>query len=421
MNCGNVFWLTSPASTSTNAMVAALSASGRAPNTASMAPGPTSFSRATAFCVAAPVGSFEDRISVTSRSARKFVKKLIHLSVVETPCTPPARPRDQSRGCKRTRIYPGPAPRYGGRGSKKKSAQPPDRVDYATALTGATARCLMRLSWIYPVADMTAEPSVDAVRAALDAYLDPYLQDTLGSAQAVREVRAAGARFTARLALGFPVGGYQAQLTAALSGQLAAAGITAPLTVDLESDIRAHAVQRNLNPLGEIRNIVAVAYGKGGVGKSTVAVNLALAWAAQGARVGVLDADIYGPSQALMLGLAGQRPLSSDGKRLSPLVSHGVSAMSIGFLVDAEQPMVWRGPMVTQGLTQLLEQTQWGALDYLVVDMPPGTGDIQLTLAQRVPVAGAVIVTTPQDIALADARKGLKMFEKVAVPVLGIV
>src|ERR1700726_2050729 len=265
------------------------------------------------------------------------------------------------------------------------------------------------------------EASVNAVRAALDAYLDPYLQDTLGAAQAVREVRAAGKGFTARIALGFPVGGYQAELTAALGAQLAAAGIAAQLAVELEADIRAHAVQRNLKPLGEIRNIVAVASGKGGVGKSTVAVNLALAWAAQGARVGVLDADIYGPSQPLMLGLAGQRPVSSDGKRLSPLVSHGVSAMSIGFRVDAEQPMVWRGPMVTQGLTQLLEQTQWGTLDYLVVDMPPGTGDIQLTLAQRVPVAGAVIVTTPQDIALADARKGLKMFEKVAVPVLGIV
>jgi len=265
------------------------------------------------------------------------------------------------------------------------------------------------------------EASVDAVRAALDAYFDPYLQDTLGTAQAVREVRAAGEGFTARIALGFPVGGYQAELTVALRAQLAAAGIAAPLAVELESDIRAHAVQRNLKPLGDIRNIVAVASGKGGVGKSTVAVNLALAWAAQGARVGVLDADIYGPSQPLMLGLAGQRPASSDGRHLSPLVSHGVSAMSIGFLVDAEQPMVWRGPMVTQGLTQLLEQTQWGTLDYLVVDMPPGTGDIQLTLAQRVPVAGAVIVTTPQDIALADARKGLKMFEKVAVPVLGIV
>src|SRR4030088_2318565 len=279
----------------------------------------------------------------------------------------------------------------------------------------------MRLSWIRPVADRTAEPSVEAVRPSLDPYLDPYLQDTLGAAQAVREVRAAGPGFTARIALGFPVGGYQVELAAALSGQLVAAGIAAPLAVELESDIRAHAVQRNLKPLGEIRNIVAVASGKGGVGKSTVAVNLALAWAAQGARVGLLDADIYGPSQPLMRGLEGQRPSAPDGKHLQPLPAHGIVAMSIGFLVDAEQPMVWRGPMVTQALTQLLSETNWGSLDYLVVDMPPGTGDIQLTLAQRVPVAGAVIVTTPQDIALADARKGLKMFEKVAVPVLGIV
>src|SRR6266436_3558050 len=232
------------------------------------------------------------------------------------------------------------------------------------------------------------------MRATLDS---PGFRMTEASVDAVR---AAGEGFTARIALGFPVGGYQAELTAALRAQLAAAGIAAPLAVDLESDIRAHAVQRNLKPLGDIRNIVAVASGKGGVGKSTVAVNLALAWAAQGARVGVLDADIYGPSQPLMLGLEGQRPAMADGKQLLPLASHGVSAMSIGFLVDAEQPMVWRGPMVTQGLTQLLEQTQWGTLDYLVVDMPPGTGDIQLTLAQRVPVAGAVIVTTPQDIGL---------------------
>jgi ATP-binding protein involved in chromosome partitioning len=269
--------------------------------------------------------------------------------------------------------------------------------------------------------DMTAEETLQAVRAALEAYRDPYLLETLGAAQAVRAVRPAGAGFAANVTLGFPVGGYQQELTAALRGQLAAAGIDAPLEVELESDIRAHAVQRNLKPVGDIRNVVAVASGKGGVGKSTVAVNLALAWAVQGARVGLLDADIYGPSQPLMLGLTGQRPTLAEGKQLRPLVSHGVSAMSIGFLVDAEQPMVWRGPMVTQALTQLLSETQWGALDYLVVDMPPGTGDIQLTLAQRVPVAGAVIVTTPQDIALADARKGLKMFEKVSVPVLGIV
>ncbi|MFI4880002.1 MAG: iron-sulfur cluster carrier protein ApbC [Steroidobacterales bacterium] len=268
---------------------------------------------------------------------------------------------------------------------------------------------------------MTPEESLSVVRAALGAYVDPYLGESLGAANAVREVSPRGDGFAARIALGFPVGGYNSELSAALVRQLSAAGVTAPLAVEVESDIRAHAVQRSLKPLADIKNIVAVASGKGGVGKSTVAVNLALAWAAQGARVGILDADIYGPSQPLMLGLAGQRPTSSDGKQLRPLVSHGVSAMSIGFLVDAEQPMVWRGPMVTQALTQLLSGTLWGELDYLVVDMPPGTGDIQLTLAQSVPVAGAVIVTTPQDIALADARKGLKMFEKVAVPVLGIV
>ncbi len=268
---------------------------------------------------------------------------------------------------------------------------------------------------------MTPDETLSAVRNALEAYVDPYLAETLGAAQAVREVRPSGPGFSARLVLGFPTGGYAPELSAALDRQLTAAGLAAPLTLELQSDILAHAVQRNLKPLEGIRNVVAVASGKGGVGKSTVAVNLALAWAAQGARVGILDADIYGPSQPLMLGLAGQRPTSADGKHLRPLVSHGVGAMSIGFLVDAEQPMVWRGPMVTQALTQLLGETEWGALDYLVVDMPPGTGDIQLTLAQRVPVAGAVIVTTPQDIALADARKGLKMFEKVSVPVLGIV
>jgi ATP-binding protein involved in chromosome partitioning len=268
---------------------------------------------------------------------------------------------------------------------------------------------------------MIPESTVNAARAALEAYPDPYLGETLGAAQAIREVRVLGEGIGARIALGFPVGGYQAELAAALTAHLAAQGLTVPLRLDLEANIRSHAVQRSLKPLGEISNVVAVASGKGGVGKSTVAVNLALAWAAQGARVGILDADIYGPSQPLMLGLTGQRPTSPDGKHLKPLVSHGVSAMSIGFLVDQEQPMVWRGPMVTQALTQLLGETQWGKLDYLVVDMPPGTGDIQLTLAQRVPVAGALIVTTPQDIALADARKGLKMFEKVSVPVLGIV
>jgi ATP-binding protein involved in chromosome partitioning len=268
---------------------------------------------------------------------------------------------------------------------------------------------------------MAEDSTLNAVRTALKAYVDPYLKETLAEAGALRDLAAQNGGYLARLALGYPVGGYRDELATALEAHLAAAGLEVRLSIELEADIRPHAVQRNLKPLGEIKNIVAVASGKGGVGKSTVAANLALAWAAQGARVGMLDADIYGPSQPLMLGLEGQRPTSPDGKHLKPLESYGVAAMSIGFLVDAEQPMVWRGPMVTQALTQLLSETHWGTLDYLVVDMPPGTGDIQLTLAQRVPVAGAVIVTTPQDIALADARKGFKMFEKVSVPVLGIV
>jgi ATP-binding protein involved in chromosome partitioning len=184
--------------------------------------------------------------------------------------------------------------------------------------------------------------------------------------------------------------------------------------------IVAHAVQRGLKVMPNVKNIIAVASGKGGVGKSTVAANLALALAAEGAVVGMLDADIYGPSQPTMLGVSGQ-PESVDGQTMEPKENYGLQVSSIGLLVDADQPMVWRGPMVTQALQQLLGQTNWKNLDYLVVDMPPGTGDIQLTLAQQVPVTGAVIVTTPQDIALIDARKGLKMFEKVSIPILGIV
>ena len=265
------------------------------------------------------------------------------------------------------------------------------------------------------------DSSQATVAALLEGYVDPYLEESLGAAHALQALTHDGARYSATLRFGFPVGGYQSELEGALREHLRSAGVSVTLGVALEAEIQAHAVQRSLKPLEGVKNIVAVASGKGGVGKSTVAVNLALAWAAQGARVGLLDADIYGPSQPLMLGLTRERPTSSDGKRIQPLHSHGVVAMSIGFLVDAEQPMVWRGPMVTQALNQLLADTSWGELDYLVVDMPPGTGDIQLTLAQRVPVAGAVIVTTPQDIALADARKGLKMFEKVSVPVLGVI
>ena len=259
------------------------------------------------------------------------------------------------------------------------------------------------------------------LRAALGGFVDPYLQQTLEQANAVRSVELDADRVVVKIELGFPTIGYTHKLQSALQRHLAAAGLTVQLTLELSSRIVPHAVQRNLKPLAGVKNIVAVASGKGGVGKSTVAVNLALAWAAGGAQVGILDADIYGPSQPLMLGLTGQHPSSADGKHIKPLQAHGLSAMSIGFLVDPAQAVVWRGPMVTQALSQLLSDTDWGDLDYLVVDMPPGTGDIQLTLAQRVPVAGAIIVTTPQDIALADARKGLAMFEKVSVPVLGII
>ncbi len=223
------------------------------------------------------------------------------------------------------------------------------------------------------------------------------------------------------LKLGFPAGRSGPVLLDALRTWLQSRGFTDAVQFSIDSQIETHAVQHGLKPLPGVGNVIAIFSGKGGVGKSTVAVNLALALAQEGARVGLLDADIYGPSQPRMLGLLGQRPKSDDGKSLEPLQAHGIRAMSIGFLVDDEQPMAWRGPMVTSALNQLLMQTNWGELDYLIVDMPPGTGDVQLTLAQRVPVSGAVIVTTPQDIALADARKGLEMFRKVNVPVLGVI
>jgi ATP-binding protein involved in chromosome partitioning len=265
------------------------------------------------------------------------------------------------------------------------------------------------------------QDTVDVLRERLAGYVDPYLAQSLGDAKSVASVTLDGGVLAVDLVLGFPCGDYLAELEAALQDHLQPYLGQIRLQLTLRAQITAHAVQRTLKPLTNVKNIVAVASGKGGVGKSTTAANLALAWAAQGAKVGLLDADIYGPSQPLMMGIAGAKPVSSDGKHMSPLRAHGIEVMSIGFMIDPEQPMVWRGPMVTQALTQLLSDTHWGELDYLVVDMPPGTGDIQLTLAQRVPVSGAVIVTTPQDIALLDARKGLKMFEKVEVRVLGVV
>jgi len=264
----------------------------------------------------------------------------------------------------------------------------------------------------------------DRVREAglvVGNYVEPHLGMPLADAKAVKSVRFEGGRVRVEIELGFPLDRGRAALQDQLGRLLADAPGVGPAEVTVACRVTARDNDGARPPLPGISNVIAVASGKGGVGKSTTAVNLALALALDGARVGLLDADIYGPSQPRMMGLQGQRPVSTDGRRMEPLASHGVKVMSIGFLVEEEQPMVWRGPMVTQALTQLLAETNWGELDYLVVDMPPGTGDIQLTLAQRVPVSGAVVVTTPQDIALLDARKGLRMFQKVAVPVLGIV
>ncbi len=243
----------------------------------------------------------------------------------------------------------------------------------------------------------------------------------LGEIGRVTKAETDGETVNVAVELGLPAASLHAGIADELSAALVTETGASSANVEISTRIRSHAVQGNLKPVPGIRNIIAVASGKGGVGKSTVAVNLALALSAEGASVGILDADIYGPSQPHMLGLAGESPVSEDGKTMLPLEAHGLKAMSIGFLVDPDQPMVWRGPMVTSALNQLMHQTQWGDLDYLIVDMPPGTGDIQLTLSQKVPVSGAVIVTTPQNIATLDARKGLAMFRKVSIPVLGVI
>ncbi|MGA1318400.1 MAG: iron-sulfur cluster carrier protein ApbC [Rubrivivax sp.] len=255
---------------------------------------------------------------------------------------------------------------------------------------------------------------------ALKTVVDPHTGADLVSGKQLRNLRIDGDEVTFSVELGYPARSQVPVLRKALIAAARAVPGVGNVSVDIGWKITAHAVQRGVALLPRVKNVIAVASGKGGVGKSTTTVNLALALAAEGAKVGILDADIYGPSQPMMMGITG-RPESEDGKTMLPLENHGVEVMSIGFLVDEDQAMIWRGPMATQALDQLLRQTQWGDLDYLLVDMPPGTGDIALTLSQRVPLTGAVIVTTPQDIALIDARKGLNMFEKVGVPILGIV
>ncbi|HJU09099.1 MAG TPA: iron-sulfur cluster carrier protein ApbC [Rhodanobacteraceae bacterium] len=263
-------------------------------------------------------------------------------------------------------------------------------------------------------------PTESHVRELLADIIDPHTGIDLAAGGAVRAVGVDGDRVAVEIALGYPAKSYHDQLAAEIKQHLESDNDIAQATVSVITRIVAHKVQDKLTPLPGVKNIIAVASGKGGVGKSTVAANLALALHAEGANVGVLDADIYGPSQPRMLGIEG-RPDSPDGRSIEPMFNHGVQVMSIGFLVGEDTPMIWRGPMATQALTQLLNDTRWRDLEYLVIDLPPGTGDIQLTLAQRVPVAGAVIVTTPQDIALLDAKRGLQMFEKVSVPVLGII
>jgi ATP-binding protein involved in chromosome partitioning len=262
--------------------------------------------------------------------------------------------------------------------------------------------------------------TVQDVSAALQSIVDPNTGKDLVATRSARNIRVDGADVAVDVELGYPartqIDGIRRQVVATLRGL---AGVT-NVSANVYQKIQTHAAQRGVKLLPNVKNIIAIASGKGGVGKSTTAVNLALALAAEGASVGMLDADIYGPSQPMMLGISG-RPETSDGKTLEPMEGHGIQAISIGFLIDMDTPMVWRGPMVTQALEQLLRETNWRDLDYLIVDMPPGTGDIHLTLSQKIPVTGAVIVTTPQDIALLDARKGLKMFEKVGIPILGIV
>lgn len=258
------------------------------------------------------------------------------------------------------------------------------------------------------------------VQSTLKLCIDPNTGKDFISSKSIKNIQIKDNNISLDVVLGYPANSVLDDIKTLVTNDLSTLDGVGEVNVNVGSRIVSHKVQQGVNLLPNVKNVIAVASGKGGVGKSTTSVNLALALAAEGATVGLLDADIYGPSQPQMLGLSG-RPDSADGKSIEPMEAYGIQAMSIGFLVDTDTPMVWRGPMVTGALEQLLRDTKWRDLDYLVIDLPPGTGDIQLTLAQKIPVTGAIIVTTPQDIALLDARKGLKMFEKVGIPILGIV
>jgi len=264
------------------------------------------------------------------------------------------------------------------------------------------------------------ELSREQIENALAEVQEFNLEKDLVSAGVIKNIDITGNSVKVSIELSYPANGYRDELVAAIKSRLKELNGIGDIDTEVTFKIIAHTVQQGVKPIANIKNTIAIASGKGGVGKSTTAVNLALALQVEGAKVGILDADIYGPSQPRMLGCHA-KPESPDGKSLQPNISYNLQSMSIGYLVDEETPMIWRGPMVTSALEQLLNETNWSDLDYLVIDLPPGTGDIQLTLCQKVPVTGAIIVTTPQDIALLDARKGLKMFEKVGVPVFGIV
>ncbi len=258
-----------------------------------------------------------------------------------------------------------------------------------------------------------------SLEKAIDAVVDPHSNVSITKSNSIEALDIDGANVSVKLALGYPANSAHAEIAELIQNALTALNGVDSAKVEIDTEISSHAVQEGTKPLDGVKNIIAVASGKGGVGKSTVSANLALALSAEGATVGILDADIYGPSQPRMFGLSGQP--TTDGNSLQPMNSYNIQTMSIGYLIEEDTPMIWRGPMVTQALEQLLRDTKWKDLDYLIIDLPPGTGDTQLTLAQKVPVSGAVIVTTPQDIALIDARKAVKMFEKVEIPILGVV